>query len=73
MKTQRTIATFSLSLRKRKNQKNIILKVTPPFGDLVLSAPFHVSNKDLEAFVEARKDWIIKNQAKFAFLRDRCG
>lgn len=70
MKTQRTIASFSLSLRKRKNQKNIILKVTPPFGDLVLSAPSHVSNKDLEAFVSARKDWIIKNQAKFAKARN---
>ena len=70
MKTQTTISSFSLTLRKRKNQKNIILKVTPPFGDLVLSAPFHVSNKDLEAFVEARKDWIIKNQAKFAKARN---
>lgn len=70
MKTQITISSFSLSLRKRKNQKNIILKVTPPFGDLVLSAPFHISNKDLEAFVEARKDWIIKNQAKFAKARN---
>lgn len=70
MKTQITISSFSLSLIKRKNQKNIILKVTPPFGDLVLSAPFHISNKDLEAFVEARKDWIIKNQAKFAKARN---
>lgn len=70
MKSQITISSFSISLIKRKNQKNIILKVTPPFGDLVLSAPFHISNKDLEAFVEARKDWIIKNQAEFAKARN---
>ena len=69
MKTQTTISSFSLSLRKRKNQKNIILKVTPPFGDLVLSAPYHVSDKDLEAFVSARREWIIRNQAKFARAR----
>lgn len=69
MKTQTTIASFSLSLRKRKNQKNIILKITPPFGDLVLSAPYHVSDKQLEDFVFSRRDWIIRNQDKFARVR----
>ena len=47
---------------KRKNIKNMYLRVLPPSGEVVISAPLFVSDDDIANFVKFRKDWIEKKQ-----------
>lgn len=47
---------------KRKNIKNMYLRVLPPHGEVVISAPLFVSDEDIANFVKLRKDWILKKQ-----------
>ena len=47
---------------KRKNIKNMYLRVLPPAGDVVISAPLFVSDDDIANFVKFRKDWIEKKR-----------
>lgn len=51
---------------KRKNIKNMYLRVVPPEGDVKISAPFFVSDKQIIEFVESRMDWILEKQSKIA-------
>lgn len=51
---------------KRKNIKNMYLRVVPPEGDVKISAPFFVSDKQIIEFVESRMDWILEKQLKIA-------
>lgn len=50
----------------RKHMKTVRLKVKSPNGDVCISAPFHVSDAELEAFVAPRIDWIREQQARIA-------
>ena len=46
----------------RKNIKNMYLRVLPPNGEVVISAPTSLSDDDITAFVKSRKEWISKKQ-----------
>lgn len=46
----------------RKNIKNMYLRVLPPNGEVVISAPPFVSDEDIANFVKFRKEWILKKQ-----------
>lgn len=50
----------------RKRMKTVRLKVKSPNGDVCISAPFHVSDAELRAFVAPRVDWIREQQARIA-------
>ena len=56
-----TIENITLTL-ERKNIKNMYLKIIPPNGDVKVSAPLSVSDKDITDFVTSKKDWILKKQ-----------
>lgn len=47
---------------KRKNIKNMYLRVLPPNGEVVISAPLFLSDEEIANFVKLRKDWILKKQ-----------
>ena len=49
---------------ERKKIKNLHLYVKPPYGDVKVTAPKYVSEKEIKAFREARRDWIIENVEK---------
>ena len=49
---------------ERKKIKNLHLYVKPPYGDVKVTAPKYVSDKEIKAFIEARRDWIIENVEK---------
>ncbi|WP_407421187.1 M48 family metallopeptidase [Methanobrevibacter sp.] len=46
----------------RKNIKNMYLRVLPPNGKVVISAPLFISDEDIVNFVKFRKEWILKKQ-----------
>lgn len=48
----------------RKPIKNMYLRVKPPDGNVVISAPKRMRDKDIAAFVRARHAWIEANQSK---------
>lgn len=50
----------------RKRMKTVRLKVKPPKGEVLISAPFHVSDAELRAFVEPRVSWIREQQQRIA-------
>ncbi len=50
----------------RKNIKNIYLRIKPPFGEAVITAPQHVSLAKLAEFAASREQWIRKSQQKIA-------
>lgn len=52
----------------RKAMKYIRLKVTPPCGDVVVSAPHRVSNREIAAMVNERLSWIHRERAEFQRL-----
>ena len=47
---------------ERKNIKNMYLRVLPPYGEVKVSAPLFVSDKDIIDFIHQRKDWILSKQ-----------
>ena len=47
---------------KRKNIKNMYLRVLPPNGDVTLSAPLFISDEEIISFVKSKKEWILKKQ-----------
>ena len=47
---------------KKKNIKNMYLRILPPNGDVVISAPLFVSDDEIISFVKSKKDWILKKQ-----------
>lgn len=47
---------------KRKNIKNMYLRVLPPNGEVIVSAPLHLSDEDITNFIISKKEWIIKKQ-----------
>lgn len=46
----------------RKNIKNMYLRVLPPNGEVKVSAPLFVSDKDIADFIKSRKEWIAEKQ-----------
>lgn len=47
---------------KRKNIKNMYLRVLPPNGEVVVSAPLHLSDEDITNFIISKKKWIMQKQ-----------
>ncbi|MEE1128427.1 MAG: SprT family zinc-dependent metalloprotease [Methanobrevibacter sp.] len=46
----------------RKKIKNLYLRVLPPNGEVVISAPYALPYEELIRFVKYRKEWILKKQ-----------
>jgi len=55
----------------RKPVKYTRIRVLPPDGRVVVSAPRHVSERDIDAFVRDKADWIAKTQSRVAELPPR--
>lgn len=51
---------------ERKNIKNMYLRVLPPNGEVKVSAPSSLSNKEIIDFVKSRKKWILKKQKQIS-------
>lgn len=47
-----------------KNIRNIHLRVLPPDGRVLVTAPFRISREDLLSFIYSKTDWINKNRQK---------
>ena len=46
----------------RKRMKHLRMTVKAPHGTVHVSAPFHAKQRDIDAFVMGRRDWIRKQQ-----------
>lgn len=46
----------------RKNIKNMYLRVLPPNGDVIISAPKSLPYREIIQFVRYKKEWILKKQ-----------
>ena len=46
----------------RKNIKHMYLRILPPDGEIVVSAPQNISQNEIEEFIISKKDWIYKKQ-----------
>ena len=46
----------------RKNIKNMYLRIQPPTGEVKVSAPAYMSDKDITNFISSKKEWILKKQ-----------
>ena len=56
-----TVEGIDITL-ERKNIKNMYLRVLPPDGEVKVSAPLSVSDRDIFEFIIKRKDWIAEKQ-----------
>lgn len=61
MKEKILIEDLTITLY-HKNIKNMYLRVVPPNGDIKVSAPLFVSDKDIIDFIKSRKEWILQKQ-----------
>ena len=52
----------------RKNIRTLRLTIRPPEGEIFLSAPLFVSDAQIEAFVCAKREWILATQAEIRRL-----
>lgn len=52
----------------KKNIKNLNLSVHPPYGQVRLSAPKRMTEKDIKTFIISKTSWIKKHQEKFKQL-----
>ena len=49
---------------EKKKIKNLHIYIKPPYGDVKVTAPKYVSDKEIQGFIEERRDWIFKNVEK---------
>ena len=49
----------------KKRIKNIYIRIKPPAGDVVISAPQHMSDEDIYIFAESKLAWIKKHRRKY--------
>lgn len=49
---------------EKKKIKNMHIYVRPPYGEVLVTAPKYVSDKQIKEFINERADWIIKNVEK---------
>ncbi|ACR13095.1 conserved hypothetical protein [Teredinibacter turnerae T7901] len=52
----------------RKTMKNIRLRIVPPHGDILVSAPHRVSNREIASMVAERVGWINRERAELMRL-----
>ena len=45
----------------KKRIKNIYIRIKPPAGDVVISAPLHMRDEDIYIFAESKLAWIRKS------------
>lgn len=57
----------------RKNNRNMYLRVRPPYGQIEVSAPQRMPRRTIEQFVTERADWIDGAQRKMAQSRADAG
>ena len=50
---------------QKKNIKNLHLSVIPPYGNVRVSAPIHLSDESIAMFIRTKLSWIKKQQEKF--------
>ncbi len=50
----------------RKRIKNMYIKVTPPNGDVLVSAPYRASEAEIAGFVHSREQWIKKHISRIS-------
>ncbi len=46
----------------KKRMRNMRISISPPFGEIKISAPLRVSLKEISKFAENKIDWAIYNQ-----------
>lgn len=61
MKKVVRISKYNVEIQKRKKQKRIYLRVKPPKGQVVVTAPYRLSINAIEKFVLENMDFIEKN------------
>lgn len=66
MKTEQLIIHGYTIELTRKKIKNLHLRVYAPDGQIRMTAPLHVNNKEIQAVIYSRLEWIKTQQAKFA-------
>ncbi|WP_125964011.1 SprT family zinc-dependent metalloprotease [Bifidobacterium dolichotidis] len=55
----------------RKHNRNMYVRVKPPYGLVEITAPVRVSMKEIEQCVRERHDWILQAQQQIAQARSR--
>ena len=46
---------------EKKKIKNMHIYVKPPYGDVLITAPKYITDKQIKEFIRERADWIIEN------------
>ncbi|MCQ2488550.1 MAG: M48 family metallopeptidase [Clostridia bacterium] len=49
---------------EKKRIKNMHIYIKPPFGEVLVTAPKYVTDKEIKIFIEEKSDWITKNVEK---------
>ena len=47
---------------ERKKIKNMYLRITPPNGEVKVSAPHFMSDSEIISFIKSKREWILKKQ-----------
>lgn len=55
------IANITVTVEK-KNIKHMYIRILPPNGEVKVTAPLSVPDEKIIAFVESKKEWILKKQ-----------
>lgn len=49
----------------KKRIKNIYIRIKPPAGEVVISAPLHMRDEDIYSFAESKLEWIKNRRRKY--------
>ena len=53
---------------KKKNIKNMYLRVVPPNGDVTLSVPSHIGDEKIINFINSKMDWILEKKSLMKYV-----
>ncbi|MGX8681798.1 MAG: M48 family metallopeptidase [Spirochaetales bacterium] len=65
MKSEHSVNDIAYTLVRNKGQRNLRIHLSPA-GDVLVSAPYHLAQKQIDDFVSNSASWIQKHQQKVA-------
>lgn len=66
MKSEHTVNGIAYTLTRNRAQRNLRIHLSPA-GDVVVSAPYRLGQKQIDDFVANSSEWIQKHKQKVAF------
>ena len=70
-KRELVVGGIKIEVTKKKNMRNLRIRVRPPEGKVLVSVPAGTRDQEIRRFVEQKSDWIMEARARVLEMEQR--